>query len=359
MWVKNLFLIKVLNSFLSDLATPKNLLWWWNFGFTSGISILIQVFRGLILALLYCDYVNYAFISAEYLIDEINNGYTLRLIHPRGARMLFSLIFTHIGRRLWYKSFIILEVWSTGVIIFLVLMIVSFLGYVLPWGQISFWAATVITNLLYVTPYLGSQLLEVVWGGFRVGGPTLSRFFILHYTIPFVILLIRVIHLVFLHLSGSSNPIGIITRSEKIELYWYFFLKDLYFIFLVVIIFEFVLFLSPFFFIDSENFLVVDFIKTPEHTKPERYFLFAYCISRRVPNKAGGVLGLVIRILILFLVPFVAHRRLKFVDIYSVYRKVFLFLSLIMLTWLGGCLVEWPHRNLGMIISAIYFMIIF
>ena len=356
-WLKNFYLVEAFNSFLSDLATPKNLLWWWNFGPTLGIFIIIQVFSGLISALFYCDYVNYAFISVEYLIDEINNGYILRFVHSRGARILSSLIFIHTGRRMRYKSLIMLEVWVIGALIFLILIMVPFSGYVLPWGQTSFWAATVITNLPYVIPYFGRELLEIVWGGFRVGGPTLSRFFTLHYITPFTTLPMSITHLIFSHLCGSRNPIGIPTATEKTELYWYFFLKDLHFIFLVVAVFEVVLFLFPHFFMDSENFLVADFTKTPEHIKPEWYFLFAYCILRSVPNKVGGAIGLLIRTLVLFFTPLLISANMKFADSVGALSKIRSPIRFTTLTRSGGCLVEWPLRRLGISVRVCHFWI--
>jgi ubiquinol-cytochrome c reductase cytochrome b subunit len=360
MWVlKKNSLVQIFNYFLVDLATPRNLLWFWNFGFILGISIVIQVVRGFLLSLYYNDSVSYAFYSVTYLMLEVENGYEFRFIHSSGARLLFFLIFIHIGRRIWFKSYYILEVWESGAVIFLLLILVSFLGYVLPWGQISFWAATVITNLLYVVPYVGGQLLEWVWGGFRVGGPTLSRFFILHYIIPFLILVLSLVHLIFLHLDGSSNSLGVRTINDKVEFHWYYSVKDIISFLLLIILFSLIILLIPFIFIDSENFLFVDIIKTPEHIKPEWYFLFAYRILRSVPNKLGGVIGLVIRIVVLILLPFISKQFYKFNDIINQYLVVFHYLIFIILTWLGGCVVEWPYRRLGGLIRVLYFIIFF
>ncbi len=360
MWIlKKNILIQNLNYFLLDLASPSNLLWFWNFGFILGISIVIQVFRGFILSLYYNDSVNYAFYSVIYLILEVENGYELRFIHSRGARLLSFLIFIHIGRRIWYKSYYILEVWQSGVVIFLILIMVSFLGYVLPWGQISFWAATVITNLLYVVPYVGGSLLEWVWGGFSVGAPTLSRFFILHYIFPFVILFLSLIHLVFLHINGSRNPLGVSSINDKVEFHWFYLLKDLVSFLILIFFFSLLLLLLPFIFMDSENFLFVDIIKTPEHIKPEWHFSFAYCILRSVPNKLGGVIGLLIRIIILILLPFLTKNYYKYNDVISKYVVVFHFIIFFLLTWLGGCVVEWPYNLLGAIVSILYFILFF
>ncbi len=358
MWVlKKNTLIQLVNYFLVDLASPRNLLWFWNFGFILGISIVIQVLRGFLLSLYYNDSVRYAFYSVNYLMLEVENGYELRFIHSRGASLLFFLIFIHIGRGIWFKSYYLLEVWQTGVVIFLLLIGVSFLGYVLPWGQISFWAATVITNLLYVIPYVGGMVLEWVWGGFSVGGPTLSRFFILHYILPFVILVLSLVHLIFLHVNGRRNSLGVTSINDKVEFHWFYFVKDLVSFLVLILFFRLLLLLFPFVFIDSENFLFVDIMKTPEHIKPEWYFLFAYCILRRIPNKLGGVIGLVIRIVVLIFLPFIVGRIFKFDNILGNYKVVFHYVVFFMLTWLGGCVVEWPYRSLGGLIRRLYFIL--
>jgi len=360
MWVvKKNYLVKMLNYFLLDLARPINLLWFWNFGFMLGICIVIQVFRGFLLSLYYNDSVSYAFYSVMYLMLEVENGYEIRFLHSRGARLLFFLIFIHIGRGIWYKSYYMLEVWETGSVIVLLLIIVSFLGYVLPWGQMSFWAATVITNLIYVIPYVGGSVLEWVWGGFRVGAPTLSRFFILHYIFPFVILVLRLVHLLFLHVNGRRNSLGVTSINDKVEFHWFYLLKDLVSFIILILFFVLIILLVPFIFIDSENFLFVDIIKTPEHIKPEWYFLFAYCILRRVPNKLGGVIGLVIRIIILMLLPLLTKRFIKFNDFLGSYLVVFHFLIFALLTWLGGCVVEWPYRRIGGVVRIVYFLMFF
>jgi len=360
MWViKKNYLVQIFNYFLVDLARPRNLLWFWNFGFMLGICIVIQVLRGFLLSLYYNDSVINAFTSVVYIISEVENGYEIRFIHSRGARLLFFLIFIHIGRGLWYKSYYLLEVWETGSLILLILIIVSFLGYVLPWGQISFWAATVITNLIYVIPYVGGLVLEWVWGGFRVGGPTLSRFFILHYIFPFVILVLRLVHLLFLHVNGRRNALGVTSMNDKVEFHWFYTLKDLACFLILMLLFILLILLIPFVFIDSENFLFVNIIKTPEHIKPEWYFLFAYCILRSVPNKLGGVIGLVMRIVIFILLPLITKGYFKFNDFLRSYLVVFHFLVFFLLTWLGGCLVEWPYRSLGGLRSLLYFVLFF
>jgi len=360
MWiVKKNYLIQMFNYFLVDLAAPRNLIWFWNFGFILGISIVVQIIRGFLLSLYYNDSINYAFYSVNYLILEVENGYEFRYIHASGASLLFFLIFIHIGRSIWYKSYYLLEVWQTGAIIFLLIMIVSFLGYVLPWGQMSFWAATVITNLIYVIPYIGGIVLEWVWGGFRVGGPTLSRFFILHYIVPFIIIVLRLVHLLFLHVNGRRNSLGVTSINDKVEFHWYYTVKDLVSLLVLALFFILILLLLPFIFIDSENFLFVDIIKTPEHIKPEWYFLFAYCILRRIPNKLGGVIGLVIRIVILMLLPFITKKFFKFNDYFSSYLVVFHFIIFIILTWLGGCVVEWPYSRLGGCVRVLYFILFF
>ena len=360
MWVlKKNVLVKIFNRFLMDLASPSNLLWFWNFGFILGIALVIQVMRGVLLALYYNDSVNYAFYSVIYLILEVENGYEIRFVHSTGARLIFFLVYIHMGRGIWFKSYLLFWVWLSGAIIFLILMLISFLGYVLPWGQISFWAATVITNLIYVVPYIGGIALEWIWGGFRIGGATLSRFFAFHYMLPMVLMALRVIHLVFLHSNGRRNSLGVTSINDKIEFHWFYTLKDLYSFLLLILFYSLVLLLIPYIFIDSENFLFVDIIKTPEHIKPEWYFLFAYCILRRVPNKLGGVVGLVIRIVILILIPLITNKYYKFNTFIRSYMVVFHYLVFLILTWLGGCVVEWPYRSLGGLIRVLYFILFF
>nr|YP_003331189.1 cytochrome b [Rotaria rotatoria]ACT21458.1 cytochrome b [Rotaria rotatoria] len=360
MWVvKKNYLVSMLNYFLLDLASPSNLLWFWNFGFMLGICMVMQVFSGFLLSLYYNDSVSYAFYSVMYLMLEVENGYEIRFLHSSGASLLFFLIFIHVGRGIWYKSFYMLEVWETGSIILLLLMMVSFLGYVLPWGQMSFWAATVITNLIYVIPYVGGTVLEWVWGGFSVGAPTLSRFFILHYIFPFVILVLSLVHLLFLHVNGSSNSLGVTSINDKVEFHWFYMLKDLVSFMILMLFFILMMLLMPFVFMDSENFLFVDIMKTPEHIKPEWYFLFAYCILRSVPNKLGGVIGLVMSIIMLMLLPLLSKTFIKYNDFLSSYLVVFHFLIFALLTWLGGCVVEWPYSSLGGIVSMVYFLMFF
>ena len=213
--------------------------------------------------------------------------------------------------------------------------------------------------MLYVIPYVGGVVLEWVWGGFSVGGPTLSRFFILHYILPFVILVLRLVHLIFLHNNGSRNSLGVRSVNDKVEFHWFYLVKDLVSFLVLILFFILLIFLMPFIFIDSENFLFVDIIKTPEHIKPEWYFLFAYCILRSIPNKLGGVIGLVISIVILILLPLITKNFFKFNDWLRRFVIVFHFLVFIMLTWLGGCVVEWPFRRLGGLVRVLYFVLFF
>lgn len=360
MWVlKKNSLVSLVNGFLLDLAAPSNLLWFWNFGFLLRLVMVIQVVRGFMLALYYNDRVNLAFDSVIYITNEVEFGNLVRFFHSRGARVLFFSIYIHIGRGIWYKSYYYLEVWRRGIVLFLLLIIVSFLGYVLPWGQMSFWAATVITNLLYVVPYIGGSLLEWVWGGFRVGGPTLSRFFILHYLFPFGILLLILVHLILLHEHGSRNRLGVSSINDKVEFHWFYVIKDLVSFVVVVMFFILLLLLVPFVFIDAENFLVVNIMKTPEHIKPEWHLPFAYCISRRIPNKLGGVIGLLIRVLIVWVLPWLIKSEMKYNSLVGRIVVVFQFVIFFILTWLGGCVVDWPYRSLGGIVRVIYFVLFF
>ena len=357
MWLlKKGKIFSYLGDFLVDLARPSGLLWFWNFGFILSISIVVQVVSGFLLALYYNDVVVNSFNSVVYLILEVEFGYKLRFFHSTGARLLFFLIYVHIGRRVWFKSYYFISVWNSGVVMFLLLIVVSFLGYVLPWGQMSFWAATVITNLLYVVPYFGEELVRWVWGGYRVRGPTLMRFFVFHYLLPFFILLIRIIHLLFLHSHGSRNPLGVRRANDKVEFHWVYRVKDVVFYLFIFLFFLVLVFIFPYMFIDEENFLFVDVIKTPEHIKPEWYFSFAYCILRRVPRKVGGVVGLVIRVMVMFIFPFIKSRFWKWRIRLRLGLVVFHYVVFFILIWLGGCVVEWPYRFLGGVFSVMYFL---
>jgi len=291
-----------------DLATPLNLNIWYNMGSCLGLVLGIQLFTGLLVAMHYSCDTSLAFASISTLVRDVNGGWALRTSHANGASFFILILFVHVGRSMYYGSF---KMWSTfGVGICLALLVIgtAFLGYVLPWGQISFWGATVITNLLRALPWVGTDLVLWLWGGFAVDNPTLTRFFALHFLMPFVISSLSVIHIFFLHQTGSNNPIGLNRSPDKVPFHWYYSIKDTTGFLVFLSIFIYVIFFNPFLFFESDNFIEANPLVTPPHILPEWYFLFAYAILRCVPTKLAGTGYLFLSLLLLgFLRP--THNR--------------------------------------------------
>jgi ubiquinol-cytochrome c reductase cytochrome b subunit len=352
---KNNPIISVINSTLIDLPAPSNITNIWNFGSLLGICLAIQIATGIILAIHYTSDISTAFNRINHIIRDVDAGWFIRILHANGASLFFVGMYAHIGRNIYFNSFALRLTWTLGVIIFLISIITAFLGYVLPWGQISFWGATVITNLLSAIPYLGQLLVEWIWGGFSVNNATLNRFFSLHYLTPFVILGLVVIHLLFLHEQKSSNPLGIQSNRDKIPFQPYFLIKDLVRILTIIFILIYVNLQYPYRLIDPDNFMPANPIRTPVHIQPEWYFLFAYAILRSIPNKLGGVLALLASIILLFPL---GLKNLK-IQNNKIKLNNFLFWSFIMvflfLTWLGIKPVEPPYIVTGIIITGLYF----
>lgn len=354
-------LVKIVNSTLVDLPSPANLSVNWNYGSLLGLVLVIQLVSGIVLATRFSGHSDISFDSVITIYQDANYGWLLRLIHSTGASFFFLFIYLHIGRGLYYGSYIYPEVWNIGVLIYLILMGTAFLGYVLPWGQISYWAATVITNLLSAIPWLGSMLVEWVWGGFAVGNPTLTRFFALHYLLPFVVTALVILHIFYLHVYGRSNPLGVSSNTNKVSFHYYYSVKDLYVYFVFLFVFMFFTLKYGYAFIDAENFIPANPLVTPTHIQPEWYFLFAYAILRSIPNKLGGVLGLVLAVIVLFLFR-ISSRKLLFRGIiYSpISRLVFwtLVTNFFLLTWLGRCPAESPYTEVALFCTVSYFLLI-
>nr|QHF17724.1 cytochrome b [Vespa basalis] len=351
-------LIKIImNSFIS-LPTPININYWWNLGSLLGLSLLIQLISGIFLSMHYCPSTEMAFNSIILIMQDMNYGWIIRILHSNGASIFFICMYMHIGRGIYYQSFNLMKTWIIGVSILLLTMMTAFLGYVLPWGQMSFWGATVITNLLSAIPYIGQTLVEWIWGGFAVDMPTLNRFYSFHFIFPFIILFLVIIHLTFLHESGSSNPMGINSNIYKILFHKNFSYKDLItFLILLTMLFIF-MFQYPFLLSDPDNFIMANSMITPIHIKPEWYFLFAYAILRGIPNKLGGVIALMSAILILLILPFLNSPKkfnLKFNPLYQINFWI-LFSTFYMLTWLGGQEISTPFIELTQFYSIIYFL---
>lgn len=348
---KSNILIRIFNKSLIDLPAPNNISIWWNYGSLLGIVLVIQFLTGLILSIHYVGDINLAFFSVFHIERDVNYGWLIRLTHANGASMFFLFIYIHIGRGIYYFSFSLKETWTIGVILYIITIATAFMGYVLPWGQIRFWGATVITNLLSTIPYVGQTVVEWIWGGFSVSNPTLNRFFSFHFLLPFLLIAFIVIHLIILHLYGSNNPLGFNSDRDRIRFHPYYSIKDLVGIMIAFLGLIFFVLYYPNFFIDPENFLMSNSAVTPTHIKPEWYFLWVYAILRSIPNKLGGVIAAFSRILILFLLPFKVKPTLNSSSFYYINKLVFIILifAFIILTWIGGCPVEDPYVLIGQI----------
>lgn len=353
-------LIKIINNSLLKLPTPINISYLWNFGSLLGIFLIIQIIRGFFLSIHYCPNTNYAFNRIIHIIQNVKLGWLIHNIHINGASIFFICIYIHIRRGLYYNSYKLYNTWIIGTSIYLISIATAFLGYVLPWGQISFWGATVITNLISTIPYIGNIIVIWVWGGFSINNATLNRFFSLHFILPFIITFIVIIHLFFLHESGSSNPLGTNRNLYKISFHNYFTIKDNLGFIIFIFIFWIINLEYPYIFRDPDNFLPANSITTPLHIQPEWYFLFAYAILRSIPNKLGGVIALLSSILILYLLPLI---NIKFNSlILYPFNQFFYWIfinTFILLTWAGAQIIEYPYILIRQLLSFIYFFYFF
>ncbi|MCW5729834.1 MAG: cytochrome b N-terminal domain-containing protein [Alphaproteobacteria bacterium] len=352
---------------LIEYPTPKNLSYWWNFGSLAGIMLVVQIVTGIVLAMHYTPHVDHAFASVEHIMRNVNYGWLIRYMHANGASMFFIVVFIHIFRGLYYGSYKSPRevLWFLGVIILLLMMATAFMGYVLPWGQMSFWGATVITNLFSAVPYVGDSIVTLLWGGFSVDNPTLNRFFSLHYLLPFVIVGVVALHLVALHQHGSGNPLGIDRKGpqDSIPFHPYYTVKDLFGLGVFFIFFAFWLFYAPNALGHPDNYIPANPLVTPAHIVPEWYFLPFYAILRAVPDKLGGVVLMFGSILILFLLPWLDTSRVRsgrFRPIFKQFFWVFV-LACLALGWAGAQ----PPEGLPLAISRVatvyyfaYFLVI-
>lgn len=356
-------LISILNNHLIAYPTPINIHYAWNFGFLASICLIVQIVTGIFLAMHYTPNIDLAFSSVEHIMRNVNYGWLLRYLHANGASMFFIVVYIHIFRGLYFGSYVKPKqwVWVVGVILLLLMIITAFIGYVLPWGQMSLWGATVITNLVSAVPLVGNSIVTWLWGGFSVDNATLNRFFSLHYLLPFIIVAMSLVHLSVLHQDGSNNPLGIESTTDKIHMFPYFIIKDFFgltilFIFLCVFLYFFPNILGH-----SDNYIEANPMVTPTHIVPEWYFLPFYAILRSIPHKLGGVIAMLFSILILIFLPWIHSTEIKSSRFRPLYK--FFYWTLIsccfLLGWIGGMPVEEPYVLIGQLLSIYYFFYFF
>ena len=346
---------------LVDYPTPKNLNYWWNFGSLAGFFLVLQIVTGIVLAMHYNPSVDGAFNSIEHIMRDVNYGWLIRYVHMNGASFFFIVVYIHIFRGLYYGSYKSPRelLWWLGIIILLLMMATAFMGYVLPWGQMSFWGATVITNLFSAIPLVGESIVSWLWGGFAVDNALLNRFFALHYLFPFLIVGVVILHIIALHTHGSNNPLGI-DRSgpqDSISFHPYYTIKDLFGLSFVLTIFFLVVFYAPNFLGHPDNYIPADPLKTPAHIVPEWYFLPFYAILRAIPDKLGGVIAMISAIMILFFLPWLDTSKVRSATFRPIYKKIYwlLIVDLIILTWVGGTAPEGKFIIIGRIATIYYF----
>ena len=352
-------LISVVNNHLINYPTPINIHYGWNFGFLASMCLIIQILTGIFLAMHYTPHVDLAFASLEHIMRDVNYGWLLRYIHANGASMFFIVVYIHMFRGLYFGSYTKPRhlVWVIGVVILLLMILTAFIGYVLPWGQMSLWGATVITNLVSAVPLIGDSLVAWLWGGFSVDNATLNRFFSFHYLFPFIIAALSLVHLALLHQDGSGNPLGIESSVDKVSMYPYFIVKDILGLILFIVFFSFFVYFYPNALGHPDNYIEANPMVTPAHIVPEWYFLPFYAILRSIPHKLGGVLAMVSAIAILALLPWVHTTEIRSSRFRPLYR--FFYYTIIscclILGWIGGMPVEEPYVIIGQLASVYYF----
>nr|YP_009402819.1 apocytochrome b [Compsopogon caeruleus]ARX96179.1 apocytochrome b [Compsopogon caeruleus] len=352
-------LFSVLNKHLITYPTPVNIHYAWNFGFIAAMCMLFQIITGIFLAMHYTPHVDLAFASVEHISRDVYYGWLIRYGHANGASFFFIIVYLHILKGLYFGSYTTPRhfVWVVGVVIFLLMILTAFIGYVLVWGQMSLWGATVITSLVSVIPLVGDFIVVWLWGGFSVDNATLNRFFSFHYLLPFIIAAASVVHLALLHEKGSGNPLGIDSNADKLNMYPYFLIKDLFGLLVFILIFSYYLYYTPNALGHPDNYIPANPMVTPEHIVPEWYFLPFYAILRSVPHKLGGVIAMLLSIIVLGLLPWLHSTEIRSSRFRPIYKYLFwIFVATcLVLGWIGGCSVEQPYILIGQIASMYYF----
>jgi quinol-cytochrome oxidoreductase complex cytochrome b subunit len=354
--------VAMLQHELYEYPTPRNLSYWWNFGSLAGIMLVVMIVTGIFLAMQYTPHADLAFDSVERIMRDVDYGWMLRYAHMNGASMFFAIVYIHMFRGLYYGSYKQPRelLWILGVIILILMIATAFMGYVLPWGQMSYWAATVITNLFSAIPLIGQSIVTLLWGGFTVGNPTLNRFYALHYLLPFVILAVVLLHLIALHRFGSNNPLGIEMRGpqDTLPFHPYFTIKDLFGLAVFLLIYSFFVFYAPNFLGSPINSMPANPMQTPNHIVPEWYLLPYYAILRSVPNKLLGVILAFGSIFLLFIVPWLDTSPVRSTRFRPVYKWVFwlLVIDVIALGWVGANPPEGLVVTVGQIATLYYFV---
>ncbi len=353
------YLLNVVYSTFINYKTSVNLTYFWNFGVYAITCLAIQILTGIMLAMHYSGDIVYAFSSVEHIMRDVNFGWLLRYVHANGASMFFIVVYIHTFRGLYYGSFTHPReaLWCVGVIILLLMIITAFIGYVLPWGQMSFWGATVITNLITAIPFIGKNILYWIWGGQSIGNATLTRFYSLHYLFPFIIAALVFLHIIFLHMHGSNNPTGIHISYDEISFSPYYLVKDLYGLNLFFIFYAVFVFFIPNYLGHPDNYIQANPLVTPPHIVPEWYFLPFYAILRSIPEKVSGVLAMLSSILVLLFIPFFIkpETRSLWFRPFSRYMFWVFVVTCLLLGWVGGKPVEYPFIQIGRFVTVMYF----
>jgi len=354
--------VAALNHELNEYPTPRNLTYWWNFGSLSGIVLVVMIVTGIFLAMQYTPSSEAAFDSVERIMRDVNYGWLVRYAHSSGASMFFAIVYIHLFRGLYYGSYKEPRqfLWILGVVILILMIATAFMGYVLPWGQMSYWAATVITNLFSAIPLIGQNIVTLLWGGFTVGDPTLHRFYALHYLLPFIIVAVVGLHLIALHRFGSNNPLGIDAKGpqDTIPFHPYYTIKDLFGLAVFLLIYAFFVFYAPNSLLSPDNYIPANPMQTPNHIVPEWYLLPYYAILRAVPNKLLGVIMAFGSIFLLFIVPWLDTSPVRSARFRPVYKWVFwlLVIDVIALGWVGANPPEGLVVTVGQIATLYYFV---